>query len=312
MNVMLLPEFGKSIGYGHLSRLIAIAEELISRNHHYCFHTDNNSDFVANLMMESSQLSLECRCKVIPDFLLTDSYNVDKLLSGVKIPLGIKLIQLVDDINRPYFSDCYIEASPICEWKPLNLKAPILKFQMSPILRKQFDNAGLDDQGKLSPNFCLLITLGSSPEIVEILKLIVSAIRKSKFSEYRLYISTPSNRSLISKSVLAELEVESIDNLNNAIDIYNRFDLVISACGVTAWELLSANLPCLFIGTIKNQQNQLSYFIENSLADGLMFTRNLLFVQSLISKLNSYSKGFNANNINNGRKKVVDWLESLV
>ena len=99
--------------------------------------------------------------------------------------------------------------------------------------------------------------------------------------------------------------------MNGALEISNGFDLVISACGVTAWELLFTNTPCFFIGTVKNQQKQLDYFIINGLADGLMFSESSQFVENTAHKLNTYSNNFGASNIDNGRKKVVDWLENL-
>jgi spore coat polysaccharide biosynthesis predicted glycosyltransferase SpsG len=311
MHIILVPEFGKLIGYGHLSRLIAIAEELIHRNHTYCFHVYNNSDNIANLMIHSSGLSFNCNCKVQPNFLLVDTYNPNNALTKISVPVGIRLIQIIDDINKPFFADGYIEASPIKDWKPLNLAAPILEFKLSPILRVQFDNVSLWNKSELAASSKLLITLGSSALIINILKLLVPAIRKSKFSAHSLYISKNSDGNPELKLLLAELGIKSMNDFNSASEISNEFDLIISACGVTGWELLFKNSPCFFIGTVKNQQTQLDYFIKNDLSDGLMFSDSPLFIEKTLLKLNAYSNNFGAENINNGRKIVVDWLEKL-
>jgi spore coat polysaccharide biosynthesis predicted glycosyltransferase SpsG len=111
--------------------------------------------------------------------------------------------------------------------------------------------------------------------------------------------------------VATELGVKSLGSLNGSPEIFNGFDLVISACGVTGWELLLSNSPCFFIGTVNNQQSQLDYFINNNLADGLMFSENHMFIENTVQKLNAFTNNFNLRNINNGRKNVVDWLENL-
>jgi spore coat polysaccharide biosynthesis predicted glycosyltransferase SpsG len=310
MHVLLVSEFGKSIGYGHLSRLIAIAEELIVRNYSYCFHLYDDSDEVANFMIKSSGLSFECKCNSRPFFLLVDSYNIDILLPKINALGAIRIIQIVDDINKPFFADGYIEASPINHWKPMNQNASILEFKMSPILRMRFDNSALKSKVEFTSNSKILITLGSSSLTIDILKALVSAIRVSKFSAHDLYISTNSNGTQMINLVATELGVKSLDSLNGSPEIFNGFDLVISACGVTGWELLQSNSPCVFIGTVNNQQSQLDYFINNNLADGLMFSENHMFIEKTVQKLNVFSNNFNLRNINNGRRNVVDWLEN--
>ena len=236
---------------------------------------------------------------------------MDILLPRINALSAIRIIQIVDDINKPFFADGYIEASPINHWKPMNQNASILEFKMSPILRMRFENSALKSKVEFTSNSKVLITLGSSSLTIDILKALVSAIRVSKFSAHDLYISTNSNGSPMINLVATELGVKSLGSLNGSPEIFNGFDLVISACGVTGWELLLSNSPCFFIGTVNNQQSQLDYFINNNLADGLMFSENHMFIENTVQKLNVFTNNFNLRNINNGRKNVVDWLENL-
>lgn len=311
MHVLLVSEFGKSIGYGHLSRLIAIAEELITRNFSYCFHLYDDTDEIANFMMQTSGLSFKCNCKGEPLYLVVDSYNANILLPKINVQDSTKIIQIVDDVNKPFFADGYVEASPISHWKPMNQNAPILEFKMSPILRAQFQHTDINKKAELISNSRVLITLGSSSLTIDILRALVSAIRLSKFSTHDLYLSTNSSGNPIIKLVAEELKVKTLDSLKSSREVLNGYDLVISACGVTGWELLLSNSPCFFIGTVDNQQSQLNYFIDNNLADGLMFSENPLFIENTIHKLNIYSNNYTVRNIVNGRKKVVDWLENF-
>jgi spore coat polysaccharide biosynthesis predicted glycosyltransferase SpsG len=306
----MLPDFGDTIGYGHLSRLIAISEELISRGHTYCFHISDNFDQVANQLIESSDLTFHCNCKTDADFILIDSYNQKIFSNSASVSSNTLRIQIVDDQKIPFFADGYIEASPINPWLPLNPGAPILRFNMSPILRLVFDQyLGKKNFHDLS-NHKLLVTLGSTSNSFEILKSIYNSILNSKYSDYELHYAANSNFNLNFSVEDLGFNLTSLEN-GNIVDIAKDFQLIISACGVTSWELLYANLPFLVIGTAENQKLQLDYFVKNELIDGLMYSPDLTFIKELSERLNFFSRFKGNKRVKNGRKVVVNWLETF-
>jgi spore coat polysaccharide biosynthesis predicted glycosyltransferase SpsG len=307
----LKPNFGPMVGYGHLSRLIAITEELVFRNHVYCFHFSNSQDVVANKMMSASGLSFGCKCHDFSDLLIIDSYTEHSSQQESWPNQGPKILQIVDDINPKLYADAYIEASPISNWTPANNNAAILEFDASPILRKRFDSKESPIRPKSNQNNKILISLGASNSIEQIIISIKIAIEKSKYQNHQVFCLLSGNDLNSLRTFLSENRIIPIEPGVLVVDIAFDFDLVISACGVTAWEILSSKAPCILIGGAENQRNQLDYFVNLNIADGLMFENQDQFVSPFAEKLNGFSSQQFAREICNGRIRAVDWIESF-
>ena len=306
-----MPEFGPKVGYGHLSRLVAITEELVFRKHEYCFHFSNSDDPIANEIMKASGLSFGCRCSKLPSFLIIDSYNLDTKKLDVILHHSTKILQIVDDINPKFDADAYLQASPITSWVPDNDSAVILEFIASPILRKRFDSNDLVKSSKNYKNNKILISLGASNAIEQIIASIRIAVENSRFRNHQIYCILSGNDLNSLRSFLLKNKIVAIERGISIVDIAFDFDLVISACGVTAWEIVSSRIPCIVIGGAENQRNQLNYFVNLNIADGLMFENQKDFVISLTEKLNGFSTPSITNEICNGRIRAVDWIENL-
>lgn len=307
----LKPNFGQMVGYGHLSRLIAIAEELVFRKHIYCFHYSNSQDLVANGMMNLSSLSFGCQCQGECDFLIIDNYTeLTKHLekSDHHRP---KTVQIVDDITPMFYADAYIQASPISHWAPANNQAAVLEFDSSPILRNRFDLSDSLKRSNNQQNNKILISLGASKSIEQIIRSIKIAIEKSKYNSSDLYCILSGTELNSLRQILYKNRIIPIEPGKIVAEIAFDFDFVISACGVTAWELLCSKVPCLFIGVAENQRNQLNYLVKFQIADGLMFENQNQFVPLFIEKLNKFSCQKTAKKIGNGRIRAVDWIENL-
>ncbi len=306
-----MPEFGPKVGYGHLSRLTAITEELVFRKHQYCFHFSNSDDRIANEIMKASGLSFGCRCDDSPNFLIIDSYNVDTKKLVSTLHRRTKILQIVDDVNPKFYADAYLQASPISSWVPDNNCAEILEFIASPILRKRFDSNNLVKTSKNHKNYKILISIGASDAIEQIVDSIIKTIENSQFRSHQIYCLLSGNDLNSLRSFLLKHKVIPIEPGISVVDIAFDFDFVISACGVTAWELITSGIPCVLIGCAENQRNQLSYFLKLNIADGLMFENQNDFVISLTEKLNRFSTLEIIDEICNGRIRAVDWIESL-
>jgi spore coat polysaccharide biosynthesis predicted glycosyltransferase SpsG len=307
----LNPEFGPLVGYGHLSRLIAITEELILRKHQYCFHFSDLDDPIANEMMKTSGLSFGCRCNNNPDFVIVDSYKVN-INEPVFTPYHkTKILQIVDEINQKFYADAYIQASPITNWRPANNSAAILDFNVSPILRKRFDSNGLLGSFNSHQNNKILISLGASNAIQEIIISIKIALDQSRYRNHEIYCVLSGTDLNSLRLFLSENGIYPIEPGISLVDIAFDFDFVISACGVTGWEIVSSKIPCIFIGGAENQRSQLDYFINQKIADGSMFENQNDFIVSFGKKLNEFSTSKFMMEILNGRIRAVDWIEGL-
>jgi spore coat polysaccharide biosynthesis predicted glycosyltransferase SpsG len=110
---------------------------------------------------------------------------------------------------------------------------------------------------------------------------------------------------------LSKNQVVAIEPGVSVVEIACEYDFVISACGVTAWEILSSKIPCVLIGGAENQRNQLEYFINLNIAEGLMFEDKVDFVGHFSKILDRFSLSKSSQKIFNGRARAVDWMENL-
>jgi spore coat polysaccharide biosynthesis predicted glycosyltransferase SpsG len=261
--------------------------------------------------MKASGLSFGCRCSELPNLLIIDSYNVDTKKLEVTSHHTTKILQIVDDINPKFYADAYLQASPINSWVPGNESAAILDFIASPILRKRFDSNDLVMSSKDCKNNKILISLGASNAIEQIIDSIIISVENSRFRDHQIFCLLSGNDLNSLRSFLLKNEIVAIEPGILVVDIAFDFDFVISACGVTAWEIVSSRIPCIVIGGAENQRNQLNYFVNLNIADGLMFEKQKDFIISLTEKLNGFSNPSITNEICNGRIRAVDWIENL-
>ena len=89
---------------------------------------------------------------------------------------------------------------------------------------------------------------------------------------------------------------------------------VISAGGVTSWELISLEVPGFLIGVAQNQSLQINYLNERELRRGIVFEDEKKFTKELHQLLmnENFSTLFSPPKlIENGRIQAVNWLLSL-
>lgn len=297
------------VGLGHVSRCVSLAEEIESRGHFSCFAHVSNLDSRGQQLLTLSSLKSECNCNSKPDVVIYDSYDLD-FIQRDQIPTEAKLVLLVDDVSLPLSADAYLEASTIKNWKPLNKGAPVFKFDCNPILRMAFD-IPLHSLN-FSPPFDVIINLGAAKDFQLILDDLLPQIRSRTDFNQRITILTGSN------STLDIIEANETSDLNLVEGTYNLRDLigphtfVISAAGVTAWELISLGVPGFLIGVVDNQIEQLEYFNELGLRNGIYFQHNSDFsthVSTLLDTMNFVDTAKRAQaSLNTGRVEAVDWI----
>jgi spore coat polysaccharide biosynthesis predicted glycosyltransferase SpsG len=163
-----------------------------------------------------------------------------------------------------------------------------------------------------SPPFDVIINLGAAKDFQLILDDLLPQIRSRTEFNQRISILTGSN------SILDIIEANQIPDLNLIEGTYNLRDLigphtfVVSAAGVTAWELISLGVPGFLIGVVNNQIEQLEYFNELGLRNGIYFQHNSGFstrVSTLLDTINFVDTAKRAQaSLNNGRVEAVNWI----
>ena len=297
------------VGLGHVSRCVSLAEEIQLRGGISCFGHLSNLDNRGLQLLSLSGLKPECVCNSKPSAVIYDSYDIEFIQSDYSL-LQSKVVLLVDEVSPPFSADAYIEASPINTWQPLNQVASVFKFNANPILRTVFDSP-FDTLSSSGP-FDVIINLGAAKDFQLILDELLPQIRGRRIFNHQISILTGSN------SIAEIVNSNEVSDLNLVEGTYNFKDLigpntfVISAAGVTAWELISLGVPGFLIGVVNNQVEQLQYFNKLGLRDGLLFENNSDFpsqISSLLDNISFVDVSRKAQKtLRNGRIEAVDWI----
>jgi spore coat polysaccharide biosynthesis predicted glycosyltransferase SpsG len=297
------------VGLGHVSRCVALAEEIEERGHFSCFAHVSNLDTRGQQLLYLSGLRSECNCNSKPDVVIYDSYDLDFIQSN-HASGKTKVILLVDDISMPLSVDAYLEASTIKNWKPLNSKASVFKFDCNPILRTVFDKPL--HSLNFSPPFDVIVNLGAARDFQLILEELIPQIRSRSDFNCRVTILTGSNSVLDIVDTNGTTDLNLIEGTYNLRGLITPHSFVISAAGVTAWELISLGVPGFLIGVVDNQVEQLGYFNKLGLRNGVNFQHNPDFstqLNHLLDGMNFVETAKKAQTgLRNGRVESVNWI----
>lgn len=302
-------ESNSEVGLGHVSRCVSLAEEIQSRGGIACFGHLSNLDSRGLRLLSLSALRSECVCNLTPSVVIYDSYDLEFIQNDF-LPPQSKVVLLVDEVSLPCSADAYIEASPIKTWQPLNKFAPVFKFDANPILRTAFDSP-LKEISSFGP-FDVIINLGAASDFQSILDELLPQIRARKIFNREISILTGSNS--IAKNVKASQisDLKFIEGTYNLKDFIGPNAFVVSAAGVTAWELISLGVPGFLIGVVNNQVEQLQYFNKLGLRNGVLFENNSDFsnqISSLLDNIGVVDKSRKTQKtLKNGRVEAVNWI----
>lgn len=253
---------GSKIGFGHLTRSLSLAKELANRGNQVCFHPRVENSLIINDLFRSAGIINFCNCNGLPSLIIVDSYD-SGILEHEAGKTNSKIVALVDELSPPIFADAYIEASPILNWIPLNRQAKIKHFNCDPILREQIKKMSKKPFTFIpSIKMQILLIPGSSESIFKKLPDLVKSIRNSLPNSEISILSNGEDAT----SFFEMNELRIVKPQAQMLDLLNGFDLVISAAGVTAWELIILGQPCLLFSTAANQNYQLEFLTQNHLA----------------------------------------------
>ena len=221
--------------------------------------------------------------------------------------------QLIDEISPKFFADAYIKVSPIKNWSPLNPQALIKNFDNDPLLRRQFFESQKYINSKSLETKKLLVIVGGSENSKLLLSAIADSVKDLNGKNQISFATNETDMHFFAKKLMYEV-VPYEENFQSMISSY---DLVISAAGVTAWELLASNANCILVSTASNQNYQLEYLRKNFDVRGLEFSSsnhsfscdlNIMILDALHnaqSDKNNYRS-----KVSDGVTKVSEWLVS--
>ena len=309
--IALVGSSGFDSGYGHLRRLVSLSSVLEYSNM-LCLHGNFEETKEFYSVIESSELN-KCKCDLRPATVIFDSYST-KVLSTLGFKNSPKLIQLVDELSPKLWADAYIKVSPTRDWMALNERAQVKEFNNSPILRREFFSNNKNRVYSHAGLNSILVLTGSSSLSKQAL-LYLSEIFSSYLSGFTFVIATNDEKlGEFSKSIGFVVT----PYLNDFRTLVNDYRLVVSAGGVTAWELLKLDSNCIILSLADNQNFQLEYLKIHYNVVGLKFDPNNFSLKTelrdaILKSLNPSEliKLHQSPKIHDGAVDAVDWLKEL-
>lgn len=254
------------LGLGHISRLIAIAQELQSRELSYCFHGNGEMKNSTSEFIHSFGLKSDCQCNRKIDIGIIDTYNAD---FRVDFSTSMIRVLLIDETSPRILADAYVIASPILSWVPPVEGGQILQFQNSPIMRKEIIRAALSSERVKGSNGMLVILGGIRVDVFKKILLELGSAMSEIWPGLRMSVVCHSSEQI---EVAHRLNFHPVHPTKNLLGLTSEFSVIISSAGVIAWELAALNLPGFSIAVIDNQEFQVKYLRENSIRDGVSAT----------------------------------------
>ena len=288
MNCLIITEGGSGIGFGHLSRCIAIRNELLFSGH--------TAQIVAELRgisrLDSQIIELNWLGDPIIlkrftgyDLLLIDSYLLNREDLETINRLFKKTV-IIDDYNRiKYEADLLI--NPNVFFKNIdysNQTCPRVGGADYVILRKEFrKNSQQISYNRNVAN--LLVSIGGS-DFRQLIPQLIDIFLSTSLESINIVAPEGLNSDLDDN----RLSILGCQSAYEMCELMSKADLVVSACGQSLHELASLGKPVIGICLADDQEpNQDFYFKAGFLKDDIKWdTQNLK--ERLLDNLNYFAE----------------------
>jgi spore coat polysaccharide biosynthesis predicted glycosyltransferase SpsG len=269
MKVSILTEAGKNIGFGHLTRCIALYQDFVQKKYKLELiinGDDSISNFIKdkkyqifNWLKEKEKLMETVKNS---DFVVIDSYLAPKSLYDSILNLlhsqpqpQPKPLLMIDDYKRIDYPKGIVVNPSIYGDKLDYPKKKGIKYLLGKdyiILRKEFWDIPEKMINKEVKD--ILITLGGINN-TDFLKKLLKFL-SGKFSDFNYHVITNSNLSL---NLNLNLNLYSSLSAQEMLELMLKSDICISGGGQTTYELARVGVPAIGICFAENQTGNLKY-----------------------------------------------------
>jgi len=292
-------------GLGHLSRLVALGQELRNRGDSYCFHPLDAFPSRHLEFISTNLLSIECLCGGNPDFMIIDTYNPNSIKEINKFGSRI-VVQLVDEATPLGECDGYVEVSPTSKISDSFDGKPILKFEGSPLFRDEIYilKARLERVEHAENKGVLILGGVSSSTYIQTLSILQQSLG-DQFQDLTVGVS-----SKVLAEIARKLGIRNTCSTQDMSFISKKFSYVISGAGVSAWELAFLEIPGFVISVADNQEFQLKYLRENGYRNGVSLSSKSIQAD-IFGCMETKNKPLAQIPSGEGRSQVLEFLKCL-
>lgn len=272
MKIFIRADGGKSIGMGHVMRMLALASEFRKENEVFFICKNNESgkykagiDTIEknkfkvlkindNVNIIDEIVSMQNKYKA--DILITDSYDVNEEYFHI-LKSKFKLNGYVDDVNKCYMNVDFIINQNInaekMDYSKTTAKGTKLflgsKYCM---LREEFKNACSQKKIKKSVED-ILLTVGGMDNAGNTIKILNNL--KTLKQRIHVVLGKAFDNSVIDRVYKIAKEYKNIYTYENASmsELMKKCDIAVAACGSTIYELCAMKVPAIGIILADNQ-----------------------------------------------------------
>ncbi|RXI45897.1 UDP-2,4-diacetamido-2,4,6-trideoxy-beta-L-altropyranose hydrolase [Clostridium tetani] len=267
MKIAIRADGGNKIGMGHIMRTLVLAKELAKTNNvFYVCRMDNTFPSKYKQGIEKVKLegfnvitidennTLNQLKSISADCLITDSYDVNEDYFN-KTKKLFKVTGYVDDVNLYNFNVDFIINQNIGAEEfsyKVNKDTKLFLGTSYIMLREEFRKVPKRRVNKNVEN--VMITVGGS-DSNGITNIICDYVKDFEF-KFHVVVGPSFNEENIERLIkLKNLKNNIILYFNaNMIEIMNKCDIAISACGSTLYELAASSIPTIGIIIANNQK----------------------------------------------------------
>jgi len=273
--IIFFTEMGNTIGFGHLSRCLSIANSLISDFYieFYIFSNDNKKilfEINPKIKISFTDWKIDYSNHInSKDIVIIDSYLANEETYKHISTLSHKSIAFDDYYRINYETDFILNPNVFADETMYNYKNKLVIGNKYVILRKEFRKLNFDKTLVHKTVKNVTITIGGSDEkrtLVRFLSFINHNFPTINF--HFLCANQDYKNELINLNKHKNNSFSGFLNANELISLFEKSEVVISACGQTLGELVVCKTP--FIGFIIGEDqipNQQYYLNRGILED---------------------------------------------
>jgi spore coat polysaccharide biosynthesis predicted glycosyltransferase SpsG len=259
-----------NIGAGHVMRISALAEELISNNFDVIFIGETREipwvqEYISTLgfsrILENSQTFTP---NPDSDLLILDSYTVSTSDSFISPKNWLKIAAFIDETTPDYVANLYINASLNSNWLPPEKSKDSrmlvgLEFvQIRRSLRQIKSRREAISKG--TPK---LLVMGGGSDPFNFVGQLHKSLASLSIDFQATMISQQSTFNVESPKFLLDSASE------NVLESLENVDLVFSTAGTSSWEFIYLGIPLGIALAIENQESNYRYQTSEGLATGI-------------------------------------------
>jgi spore coat polysaccharide biosynthesis predicted glycosyltransferase SpsG len=293
---------GEITGYGHLSRALAVAEVMNKENFDCFFRSDSPLGSTAMEMISQSGLTYEATIPEGFDLRIIDKYTNKQ---GIVPENAKKIVQFVDQTSIDLGADIYVSVSPTKNWA--QYKSFHKAFLNDPPLRRSV--VDLANQMSVSKNARILFLAGGTNQSA-LKNSIIETIREQS-SNLPIDILVYSSEEIIDT---AGTDINLVTSSGGLLEVMSHYSMVVSACGVSAWELIALQKRVCLFSLVENQDFQLEEMGRSGHTLVLEMEKGRLAFKNLVHTLQRLQSGKASKKHAirlDGAQRIFNFIESL-